>query len=69
MLQLLSQLLVQEKVITFMLLVWEKGAFAEGWIAESDLKSGSDQDFFAQCDWTQENGYYLVSATMYGSDN
>ena len=47
--------------------VWEKGAFKEGWIV-SPFESGSNQDFFAQCKWAQENGYYLVSPTMYGSD-
>ena len=47
--------------------VWEKGAFAEGWMV-SPFEPGSNQDFFAQCKWAQENGYYLVSATVYGSD-
>ena len=47
--------------------VWEKGAFVEGWIV-SPFESGSNQDFFAQCKWAEENGYYLVSVTMYGSD-
>jgi hypothetical protein len=43
--------------------VWEEGAFAEGWIV-SPFEPGSNQDFFAQCKWAQENGYYLVSPTM-----
>ena len=47
--------------------VWEKGAFAEGWIV-SPFESNSNQDFFAQCEWAQTHGYYLVSPTMYGSD-
>ena len=47
--------------------VWEKGAFADGWKV-SPFEPGSNQDFFAQCKWAQENGYYLVSATIYGSD-
>ena len=47
--------------------VWEKGAFAEGWIV-SPFEPDSNKDFFAQCDWARENGYYLVSPTMYGSE-
>jgi CubicO group peptidase (beta-lactamase class C family) len=48
-------------------IVWEYGAFPEGWIV-SPFELDSKQDFFAQCDWARENGYYLVSPTMYGSE-
>ena len=45
--------------------VWEKGAFAEGWIV-SPFEPGSNQDFVSQCNWAQQHNYYLVSPTIYG---
>src|SRR5690348_11348442 len=47
--------------------IWEKGAFAEGWIV-SPFEPGSNQDFVSQCNWAQQHNYYLVSPTIYGSN-
>lgn len=51
--------------------VFEKGANAAGWFAKHGLIYGDDANpntFEHYCKFAQDNGYYLISAAIYGGD-